>query len=173
MAKKTSVAIPLLLAGIALIILLNWVIFFPWASQSHSATSDSIQRHERLIEAISEELSSLRLVAEELRDGSIRPFDKRVREALKGGSQDVQDYLNSPAFSEEAGRRPAPPLQPAPARPPSPTGVAGMLRCCAVMCCALLLLCFSTVCIFKNSAYSCLVLTLCFYYLQNPLLKKK
>ena len=105
MAKKSALLIPLLLLGILAIILLNWLIFFPWASMNHSATSDSIDRHEKLISDITDELNDIRRVSAQLQSGRLSPFDRRVREALKGGSQEVQDYLNSPLFSEEAGKR--------------------------------------------------------------------
>lgn len=109
MAKKSSLLIPLLLLGILAIIALNWLIFFPWASMNHSATSDSIDRHEKLIADIAAELNDIRGVSARLQSGQLSPFDRRVREALKGGSQEVQDYLNSPLFSEEAGKRAPPP----------------------------------------------------------------
>lgn len=112
MAKSTSFIATLLLWGIVVIVLLNCILFFPWASVTHSATSDSIDRHEKLIASITDELNAVRTVTKELRAGNIGPFDKKVREALKGGSEEVQDYLNSPVFSEDAARRSDPQIKP-------------------------------------------------------------
>lgn len=112
MANGISFAVPALLLGIVALTLLNVLYFFPWASVNHSATSDSIDRHERLITDIAEELGSLREVQEDLRSGLLSPFDRRVREALKGSRRDVQDFLNSPIFSEEAGKQSKPDTAP-------------------------------------------------------------